>query len=51
MLIILFHIIFSSSAKEEKDGRRRKIDYTKTFTERNFITPLRAMNEYLLKPR
>ncbi|XP_023223713.1 zinc transporter 9-like [Centruroides sculpturatus] len=29
---------------------RKKLDVTKIFTERNFITPLRAMNEYLLKP-
>ncbi|GFX68462.1 zinc transporter 9 [Trichonephila clavipes] len=36
----------STKRKEE----RKKMDYTKSFTERNFITPLRAMNEYLLKP-
>lgn len=47
----LLCFIFSLPAKQEVDGRRRKIDYTKTFTERNFITPLRAMNEYLLRPR
>lgn len=29
---------------------RKKLDVTQIFTERNFITPLRAMNEYLLKP-
>ncbi|GFY54925.1 zinc transporter 9 [Trichonephila inaurata madagascariensis] len=36
----------STKRKEE----RKKMDFTKSFTERNFITPLRAMNEYFLKP-
>nr|XP_042898057.1 zinc transporter 9 isoform X2 [Parasteatoda tepidariorum] len=36
----------SKKRKEE----RKKMDFSKSFTERNFITPIRAMNEYLLKP-
>lgn len=35
-----------SGAKDE----RKKIDFSKIYTERNFISPVRAMNEYLLKP-
>lgn len=30
---------------------RPKLDVTQASTERNFITPVRAMNEYLLKPQ
>ncbi|XP_054722202.1 proton-coupled zinc antiporter SLC30A9, mitochondrial-like [Uloborus diversus] len=44
----------SDSSKLSRAGKlkneRQKVDYTKIFTERNFITPLRAMNDYLLKP-
>jgi len=31
-------------------AKRTKLDLTQATTERNFITPIRAMNEYLLKP-
>lgn len=31
-------------------GHRRKLDVTKDYTERNFVTPVRVMSEYLLKP-
>ncbi|XP_064483341.1 proton-coupled zinc antiporter SLC30A9, mitochondrial-like [Ornithodoros turicata] len=31
-------------------GNRRKLDLTKEYTERNFVTPVRVMTEYLLKP-
>lgn len=31
-------------------GHRRKLDVTKDYTERNFVTPVRAMSDYLLKP-
>lgn len=34
----------------KRKSQRKKLDVTQAFTERNFITPLRAMNEYLLKP-
>lgn len=48
------HLTNDATDKQIKSAKRReerkKMDFTKTFTERNFITPLRAMNEYLLKP-
>ncbi|RWS23643.1 zinc transporter-like protein [Leptotrombidium deliense] len=31
-------------------SRKPKVDVTQATTERNFITPIRAMNDYLLKP-
>lgn len=31
-------------------GHRRKLDVTKEYTERNFVTPVRVMSEYMLKP-
>ena len=31
--------------------RRRKVDYTKKYTDNNTITAVRAMNDYLLKSR
>ncbi|XP_013788210.2 zinc transporter 9-like isoform X2 [Limulus polyphemus] len=34
----------------KRKSQRKKLDVTQAYTERNFITPLRAMNEYLLKP-
>ncbi|KAG0427472.1 hypothetical protein HPB47_025486 [Ixodes persulcatus] len=32
-------------------GHRPKLDVTKEYTERNFVTPVRVMSEYMLKPR
>ncbi|KAI1278718.1 Zinc transporter 9 [Halotydeus destructor] len=32
-------------------ANRSKLDVTQASTERNFVTPIRAMNEYLLKPQ
>lgn len=31
-------------------GTRRKLDVTKEYTDRNFVTPVRVMTDYLLKP-
>ncbi|CAN8006220.1 unnamed protein product, partial [Ixodes hexagonus] len=31
-------------------GHRPKLDVTKEYTERNFVTPVRVMSEYMLKP-
>lgn len=39
----------AKTLSEKRKEERKKMDFTKTFTERNFITPLRAMNDYLLK--
>ncbi len=30
--------------------KSKRIDYAATYTENNFITAIRAMHEYLLKP-
>lgn len=41
----------SAKKKEVKPKKvRSKLDVTQATTERNFMTPLRAMNEYMLKP-
>ncbi|GBN32373.1 Zinc transporter 9 [Araneus ventricosus] len=40
----------ASKNKKKRKEERQKMDLSKKFTDRNFITPLRAMNEYLLKP-
>ncbi|KFM82412.1 Zinc transporter 9, partial [Stegodyphus mimosarum] len=42
--------VSSKSLESTRREERKKVDYAATFTERNFITPLRAMNDYLLKP-
>ncbi|GIY11571.1 zinc transporter 9 [Caerostris darwini] len=42
--------LVAPSFSEKKKAVRKKMDLTQKFTDRNFITPLRAMNEYLLKP-
>lgn len=33
-----------------RSKERKKLDLTQATTERNFVTPVRAMNDYLLKP-
>ncbi|KAF8791416.1 proton-coupled zinc antiporter SLC30A9, mitochondrial-like [Argiope bruennichi] len=40
----------AKSLSQKRKEERQKMDLSKKFTDRNFITPLRAMNEYLLKP-
>lgn len=35
---------------KKKKAPRPKVDFSREYTERNFVTPVRAMNEYLLKP-
>lgn len=40
----------SSQAGSGGQKERPKLDISKATTERNFLTPVRAMNEYLLKP-
>lgn len=42
--------ISSLSVVPKPNKDRPKLDVTQASTERNFITPIRAMNEYLLKP-
>ena len=34
-----------------KNSSRNKIDYTQSYTANNFITPVRAFNEFLLRPK
>jgi zinc transporter 9 len=46
-------IVFPSPAvvpKLSKDRSKDKTSFSNLTTGRNFITPIRAMNEYLLKP-
>ncbi|CAL1267925.1 unnamed protein product [Larinioides sclopetarius] len=40
----------AKTLSQKRKEERQKMDLSKKFTDRNFITPLRAMNEYLLKP-
>lgn len=49
MVNILIHSDLAVVPKPPKKDRV-KLDVTQASTERNFITPIRAMNEYLLKP-
>ena len=34
-----------------KDNTRKKIDYSQIYTANNFITTVRAFNEFLLRPK
>ncbi|KAF4524157.1 hypothetical protein B566_EDAN010612 [Ephemera danica] len=40
----------AASPNKAPPKRRQKVDLTSTTLERNFITPIRAMNDFLLKP-